>query len=127
MAVDGELLDTLCGCVDEAKAVLLSGLEREFGDASVWCADEGGVRARIIHFTVNEVVVTQGKTSMHSKINHGEIVIVIPIRKDDRADINVVVCSLWSMNYDGTKSTSGILSAVVRVVPETRLVTRNEV
>jgi hypothetical protein len=113
VAVNGKLLDTLGRRVDQPETMFLARLEAELGDTSIGHAWKSGVLARVVHLSVDQVVVRDGNAAVHGSIYQGEVISVIPIGQHDGANINVIWFSLRSLNDDWAESTSGILSAVM--------------
>jgi hypothetical protein len=113
VSINGKLLDTLGRCVDQPETMFLARLEAELGDTSIGHAWKSGVLARVVHLSVDQVVVRDGNAAVHGSIYQGEVISVIPIGQHDGANINVIWFSLRSLNDDWAESTSGILSAVM--------------
>jgi len=120
MSIDRELLYTLSGGVDEAEEMLLARLELELGETSVGSAGSGGVGARVVILALDQVVVGEWwrvGACVHGLVDEDLVVGVIPIAEDDRTHVNVVRLSLRTVDNNGTKSTTRVLSRVMGVVP----------
>lgn len=124
MSIDGETLSTLGTGVDETETVGLAGLELELGDTSIVRAlglvsssNSGAVEVAL---AVDEVVVREDQARGvrgQNVLNDVEVLLVVPIRKEDGADINVVGRLSRAVDDNGAGKTTGILRRVVRVVP----------
>ena len=122
MAVDGEALDTFGTAVDQPEAVLLSGVELELGDASVGRAglaagDEGAV---VVHLPVDEIVVGEWRCAsggLHDLFDDFEVFGMIPVAKHDWANVIIVRDLRRTVDDHRSSEASGVLSAVVRMIP----------
>lgn len=117
MPIYAELLDALSASVDESQEVLLSRLELELGYSSIGCAWKCSVCARVVHPSVDQVVIAWWEATSHRAFNERKVVSVEPILHDNWTDVDVILLMLWPIDNKRTMGTTRILSAVMAVVP----------
>lgn len=125
MTVDREPLQGLGTRVDETQTMGFATFERELGQASSAVASSlvirGQRRAVEVILAIDEIVIRKddtGTVSRHDSLDEVHIRCMIPIVKQDRANVNVIVAMLArTMDDNGTDETSGVLGRVVRVIP----------
>ena len=122
VVVDAEALDTLGSGVNQPKTMGLPLSELKLGNTSVRSArySSGSFRAVVIHLAVDQVIVRSWRRSWRCAddlFDNLEIFGMIPVRKHDGADIDVVRFVLWSVYNHGSGKATSILSTVVRVIP----------
>jgi len=121
VAVNTELLDAFCASVDQPQTVLLARLELKLGNTSVGGAIDGSVRAWVVHFAVNQIVVghwrkqTLGSRS-HDLLNDIEVARMVPVVQKDGTEINIVGLRFRTINDHRAECSSHILGAVVAVI-----------
>lgn len=127
MSVNAEVLGTLRSAVDETHAVLLSRRELEVRKTGIGLArgarcDEGAV---VVHLSVDQVVVRRAgsndrlKIGAHDLLHNIVVVAVVPVLKENRADVDVIVLFFREGSVDDhrSKQASVVLSTVMSVPP----------
>ena len=113
MVVNAEFLGTFCASVDEAKEMLLARLESELGNAGIRVAGKGGVGTWILHLSVDKIVVGRRSTAIHRGVHKCEVILVVPVFDQDRADVDVVFLVTGSIDDHRTVGTARILRAIM--------------
>ena len=121
--VDAEFLNGLGTSIDQPQAMLLPRSKMKFGKASVvrtW-RSIGNERAIVIHLPIDQIVVRFWRylCKIRTRYIFYDLIVrlVIIVRQKYRAQINVIVCASRPVDYHRSKKTSGVLGAVMRMVP----------
>ena len=112
--------------------MFLSGRKVKFGKAGVVRARRsiGDERAIITHLSIDQIIVRLWrylrKVRTHYFLYDLIVRLVIIVRQEDRSKINVIVRALRPVNYHRSQNTSGVLGAVMRMVPRRAVQVRFE-
>ena len=123
MLVDAELLDTFSTSVNQPQSMRLPGGEMEFGKSSIVRTRRSisNERAIVVHFSVDQIVIRfrccQREICTHDIFDDRKVRLVIVVRQQYRAEIDVIACVSWAIDYHGSQQTTGVLCAIVRMVP----------
>lgn len=93
--------------------MLLSRFELEFGDTSIGCARKSGIGTRVVHASVDQIVVRGWDGAVHGTVHEGIVVRMVPIGKDYWANIDIILGMLRSVDDHWTVSTARVLGTVV--------------
>ena len=126
VSVDAEFLDCLNAGVDETEAIFLATCEAELGQAGIVDTRRVGVvlRTRLaveVHLAIDKVVVRGwahfGEICALDVLQHAKIVAMKIIIQGNRANIDIIVMVLGTVDYNGTPKPAGVLARVMRVIP----------